>query len=379
VQLACQHESAVTAQDLESLDWSFASDGRRDLTHNVHPWAAKFIPQIPAAVIEACTVPGERVLDPFAGCGTTALEALRAGRTASVADVNPLAILITEGKCFPPRAHQRRAIRAWAESLEAVDQSPDLLRSAPEIPNGDYWFDSAVVAQLAYLRDEINGLEISSAFLKTVFSSIIVAVSRQESETRYRRVDRPHTASEVLERFRTRLTKALIMAKEFERVIPRGHPDPQILCRDARDLKGLESDKPCDLAVFSPPYPNAFDYHLYHRFRLFWLGYDPRLVKRVEIGAHLRYLGAAEWEADMAQSLREVVRLLRPNARCVIVVGDGIVKGGIVPSGDLLWSVAPTVGLEQEWRGVRALPRHRRAFNLADTRLRKEEILVFRR
>ena len=31
------------------------------------------------------------------------------------------------------------------------------------------------------------------------------------------------------------------------------------------------------------------DYHLYHRFRLFWLGFDPRKLAKIEIGSHLRH------------------------------------------------------------------------------------------
>ena len=36
-----------------------------------------------------------------------------------------------------------------------------------------------------------------------------------------------------------------------------------------------------DFIVTSPPYPNAFDYHLYHRFRIFWLDGDPREMGKV--------------------------------------------------------------------------------------------------
>jgi len=44
-----------------------------------------------------------------------------------------------------------------------------------------------------------------------------------------------------------------------------------------------------DFIVTSPPYPNAFDYCLYHRFRQFWLGFNPRILSNYEIGAHLKY------------------------------------------------------------------------------------------
>ena len=62
-----------------------------------------------------------------------------------------------------------------------------------------------------------------------------------------------------------------------------------------------------DLIVTSPPYGNATDYHLYHRFRLLWLGYNPRELAKIEIGSHLRHQkeasGFDEYLAEMQQSL----------------------------------------------------------------------------
>src|SRR5690606_32374291 len=62
------------------------------------------------------------------------------------------------------------------------------------------------------------------------------------------------------------------------------------------------------LIVTSPPYPNAYDYHLYHRFRLFWLGYDPRMLAKVEVGSHLRHqkeaTGFDQYVEEMTLCLR---------------------------------------------------------------------------
>jgi DNA methylase len=364
---------------LRSIDWSFDRDGVRDLTHNLHPWPAKFIPQIPAAVIATCSERGDRVLDPFAGCGTTAVEALRAGRSVLATDVNPLAVLITKAKSRPPNAVERERIVAWSDELSPVRVSRALLDAAPAIPNIEYWFDPQVVAQLSFLRQAIAELDIAPAFLQVVFSSIINAVSHQESETRYRRIERDVGASETLDRFRKRLARALVMAAEFEAAVSGHELAAQIACCDARELTNLAEEASCDLAVFSPPYPNAFDYHLYHRFRLFWLGHDPRQLKHSEIGAHLRYQTEEDWREDMRESLVEVAALLRPEAICVVVVGSGIIAGQPVHSGNILWDLAAAAGLTPAWRTTRMLSAHRRAFNLSDGRLLGEDVLVFRR
>lgn len=44
------------------------------LTHGIHPYHAKFIPDIPKEFIYKYTKVGESVLDPFCGSGTTLLE-----------------------------------------------------------------------------------------------------------------------------------------------------------------------------------------------------------------------------------------------------------------------------------------------------------------
>ena len=61
-------------------------------THNFHAFPAKFPPQLPCAFIDALTRPGDRVLDPMAGSGTTLVEAYLAGRAAVGVDIDPLAV-----------------------------------------------------------------------------------------------------------------------------------------------------------------------------------------------------------------------------------------------------------------------------------------------
>lgn len=363
----------------DQVDWSFTGSTERGLTHNLHPWPAKFIPDIPATAIALLTEPGDVVFDPFCGCGTTAVEALWAGRGFIVADINPLAVRITEGKCEVPGPRERRIIIEWSQQLTAQKPTNELLALAPDIPNLYYWFDEPVIAQLAYLLREIRSLGISQAFLETVFSSIIVSVSHQESETRYRRVEREISAEEALARFRKRLFQALGMASALDAKQDR-RLSRTYLQMDARRMAEFLPAECAKLAVFSPPYPNTFDYHLYHRFRMFWLGMDPRHVKHIEIGAHLRYQpDHTGWLEDMSNVFTGLAHCLKPGGHAVCVVGNGVVRGQAVPSGDLLWEVAEKCGLEPKWRTTRVVARHRKAFNLADSRLSHEQVLVFQR
>src|SRR3990170_5961547 len=82
------------ANAFQSIDWSFTTDDTGFLTHDLHPYPAKFIPQIPRTCIAQLSLPGELVLDPFGGSGTTALEAIRLGRRALSVDANAVGTLI---------------------------------------------------------------------------------------------------------------------------------------------------------------------------------------------------------------------------------------------------------------------------------------------
>src|SRR5438067_5296644 len=83
---------------LESIDWTFSEARTTYLTHGLHPYPAKYIPQIPNTLIKTLSYAGETVADIFCGSGTTLVEALMLGRNALGIDANPLACLISDAK-----------------------------------------------------------------------------------------------------------------------------------------------------------------------------------------------------------------------------------------------------------------------------------------
>src|SRR5574337_230573 len=87
-------DAKKVSTDLKAINWSFTSDDTGFLTHDLHPYPAKFIPQIPGHCIARLSLRGELVLDPFGGSGTTALEAVRLGRRALSTDANAVGTLV---------------------------------------------------------------------------------------------------------------------------------------------------------------------------------------------------------------------------------------------------------------------------------------------
>src|SRR5262245_21752253 len=60
-----------TATQLQQIDWDFRNAKTSYLTHGVHPYPAKFIPQIPNALIQEFSRVGDTIADIFCGSGTT--------------------------------------------------------------------------------------------------------------------------------------------------------------------------------------------------------------------------------------------------------------------------------------------------------------------
>ena len=74
--------------------WSFPERGNW-ATHE-GSYRGNFAPQVPRNVLEMYTVPGESILDPMVGGGTTLVEARVLGRNALGLDINPQAVELAE-------------------------------------------------------------------------------------------------------------------------------------------------------------------------------------------------------------------------------------------------------------------------------------------
>src|SRR6187397_788618 len=80
-------------------------DQQRLWGHSFHPMCS-YLASFPAALTHAFIArysrPGDVVLDPFSGRGTTALQACAEGRIGVGSDLNPFAHLLTAAKLQPP-------------------------------------------------------------------------------------------------------------------------------------------------------------------------------------------------------------------------------------------------------------------------------------
>jgi hypothetical protein len=89
------------------------------LTHSFYRYPARFSPQFARAAILAFSKPGDVVLDPFMGGGTTLVEASVLGRHSIGCDVNALSIFLTRVKTTPLSDDDLERIAAWVYRLPA--------------------------------------------------------------------------------------------------------------------------------------------------------------------------------------------------------------------------------------------------------------------
>ena len=87
--------------ELGRTDWDFTRENGNGSLATFHWYPAQFIPQLPGILINYFSNPGDTVLDPFCGCGTTLVEAYKFGRRAIGIDLNPIAVIIAKAKLIP--------------------------------------------------------------------------------------------------------------------------------------------------------------------------------------------------------------------------------------------------------------------------------------
>src|SRR5205814_3173492 len=86
--------------DLE-LSWSeraLPENVRTKHVHRLHPYHGKFIPQLVEVLLERYVARGGHVLDPFAGSGTTLVQALESGYDATGVDIAGFNALLMDVK-----------------------------------------------------------------------------------------------------------------------------------------------------------------------------------------------------------------------------------------------------------------------------------------
>jgi site-specific DNA-methyltransferase (adenine-specific) len=357
-------------------------DQQRLWGHSFHPMCS-YLASFPAGLVHAFiaryTRPGDVVLDPFSGRGTTPLQACAEGRIGAGNDLNPFAHILTAAKVDPPtKADIKTRVAslrlAWAASAEEWNTLADRIVASPGSPDVEVpgpasmpiagWsrqnagsrasvrsdsaanrpggavpaevalaFHPRTLAQLLFLRSGLDPDDRTDRFILATLTGILhgksgsylsaVMPNTFSMAPRYVRdfVERTHFHSPERNVF-------VLLDDKLRRLYRQPLPAARgiALLGDARDagvrvreaLRARGLPERARLVVTSPPYLRVVKYGYYNWLRLWLLGYDASAIDDLLDDAHHRdaYL------VFMREVLRGLRTALADDAVIAIVIGD---------------------------------------------------------
>ncbi len=291
---ASKSSNQDASTDMEE-DWSFASLKPSETLwgpHGYHRYPAKFIPQLVRRIVNNYSCPGDLVGDTFVGSATTAIEALRSGRSFWGSDINPVALLIGRVKCTPlmpealektwqqlagrlkhvPRVGRRPLSHAEKEAILAID-----IARASDDERFAYWFPVAYQRALESILTEILLIADESfrLFFLCGFSNILRRSSIWLSGSTKPQKDLEKYLSDPIEEFCKQVQDMSRRNGLYWADLERAdiHPHHATMrCHltqaDARHLPLVSGE--LDLLVTSPPYATCYEYHELHQLTHLW-------------------------------------------------------------------------------------------------------------
>jgi hypothetical protein len=317
--------------DLE-LSWSedeLPQVQRTKHVHALHPYLGKFVPQLVEVFLRRYFRAGDCVYDPFAGSGTTLVEASVFGCSSIGCDISAFNVLLARAKTgtysLPRLELALRGALEDARRRTGVDEQPasEWLLT---------WYAPEALDELLAYRAAVAELDPQSSDVAKVILSRAARSARSTTHFdldfpkkpirdpyychKHKRVCKPVAeAAKFLRRYTLDTIRRL---REFAFV--RQEPESLALHADARCLE--LPTRPSGI-ITSPPYPGLIDYHEQHRYAYELLGLEDR--RSNEIGAAAKGLSRAALSAyveEMIAVFGQCAGQLRAGSPVVIVVND---------------------------------------------------------
>jgi DNA modification methylase len=354
-----------------------------------------FAPEVIAMAVEESTNPIETILDPFGGSGTTPLTSQFLGKKSITLEVNPYLADVIESKLtsydIDRLSHEiDEFLREAKKSLQNQIGVPDTSRLPKTFVQADgltrwlfrrdtMWFIQQLLDLSSHFTPATNRL------IRTSIGGDLVAISNVYVSGKGRRYrsnweSREKSPAQAF----SKIESSLMLAYNDIRV-HRDRPERtyDLIRGDSR--QAMKSVDKADLVVFSPPYPNSFDYTDIYNVELWVLGYlldyeqngnlrRKTLSSHVQIGrdyppaprdsrsldeclSELRASRDTLWNknipemiggyfADMRGLLIESHRVLPDRGQCWLVVGDSRYGGVDISVAKILAELAESINFK---------------------------------
>ncbi|MFQ6058218.1 MAG: DNA methyltransferase [Anaerolineae bacterium] len=344
------------------LSWSEEELPQRQRTkhvHGLHPYLGKFVPQLVEIFLRRHFQPGDVILDPFVGSGTTLVEANVLGMHAVGIDISQFNCLLSRVKTarydLELLAREIEDIFDRVRTASEYAYSNGLLPRGTDIPQGLPPEDGIVLSELStdneylnrwYARRSLQELLyyrslIANYQYRDVLKIILSRAARSARQVPHYDLDYPsqpvrgpyychkhgrtcYPVGQALKFLKSYSFDTLARIRRYQRI--RTEARVIVIHGDARQVEPPEGIN----GVFtSPPYLGLIDYHEQHRYAYELLGLEDH--SELEIGAMARGRGQAARE-DYVEGIVRVLRRCREHLKgdgpVIFVVND---KYGLYP------------------------------------------------
>lgn len=264
------HDDGVTHRLAEAAHDKTPVKG---LTHEFYRYPARFSPTFVRATIETFTQPGDWVIDPFAGGGTTLVEAMALGRNALGIDISSLSSFVCEAKTLILSDQEVVAFKRWSMKLDAM-----INMHAPSV-RYDSYADAGYYRNLdgpefwrlrKAIEQALNSVEKLRLEGSQILSRCVVLRTAQWAlDARKTRPSIPEFKARLSKQADSMLKSALEFRDQVDGLAPPARPKAFSVNRStagAEDERCVQVACPPKLIVTSPPYPGI--HVLYHRWQV---------------------------------------------------------------------------------------------------------------
>lgn len=351
-------EKVISKTPLENLNLNWREKDlpekiRTKHVHRLHPYLGKYIPQLVEIFLRKYFEPGQTVLDPFCGSGTTLVQANELGINSIGYDVSAFNVMLAKVKTAKYNIPEvQREIHDILEKVETLTQSKSqkflFKQSVIAKQYLNSWFAPQALNELICYRNLIY----SEGYKYNDLLKIILCRSARSARlTTHYDLDFPkkpqtgpyhcykhsRTCSPIQEslKFLKRYSIDTIRrTKEFSNL--RTNASVTIKHVDGRRVK----IPPIHGVITSPPYVGLIDYHEQHIYAYHLLGLVDRRqneIGQASNGSSER--ARQEYKNDIAKTFQRVAKAMVNGGRMIVVAND---------KSDLYPTIAEMAGLKIE-------------------------------
>lgn len=314
--------------------WSNLSSREYDSWHSMCSYLGAFPPPLANYFIRYFTKEGDIVFDPFAGRGTTPLEARILDRKSIATDLNPIALALCNAKNGDLTKEE---IFIRIDALEKrYDTSLYKQEANAQADEVHLIFHPGTLAQLCYLRRKLLKSESQvDQYLVGITLGILHGGERANGTSGYASIDMPNTFSmspdyvrkfvqtNQLNRYHRDVFSLLRdktdrLYKKHEKIKQSGI----VVKADAKSLSEIEELKPfhkkVSLILTSPPYLGIVNYAKQNWIRSWFMNQDTEKVS-AELDDNLNLEDWIKFSKAVAMQLKT---FLKKDGVAVFIIGD---------------------------------------------------------